>query len=56
MTSFHQLRAPFYMCHERWALRVVIKRKVIYIYNSNMADVRFLKSEVVIAQPWIEIS
>jgi len=25
-------------------------------YNSNMADVRFLKSEVVITEPWIELS
>jgi len=25
-------------------------------YNSNMADVRFLNSEVVITQPWFEIS
>jgi len=25
-------------------------------YNSNMADVRFLKSEVVITQPWIVLS
>jgi len=25
-------------------------------YNSNMADIRFLKSEVVITQPWFELS
>jgi len=25
-------------------------------YNSNMADVRFLNSEVVITQPWFELS
>jgi len=23
---------PFYMCHGRWALHVVIKRKVFHIY------------------------
>jgi len=25
-------------------------------YNSNMADARFLKLEVVLTQPWIELS
>jgi len=25
------------------------------MYNSNMADVRFLNSEVVITQPWIAL-
>jgi len=35
-----QLLLPFYMCHERWALHVVIKRKVftlsfaVFFYNS----------------------
>ena len=32
------------MCHERWALHVVIKRKFFYIYSTQYRNVQRLRS------------